>query len=500
LAYPEEVKSSAAERLSNSGPFDPALAVEVPKTPLITRNGVLLSVEDLLAYHASVKSIAARVEQQLSNSVFSHRLDPSKKNLFLPPTEQWVKWAATVNKAVRAGHSHVIDADIVSYFDVIQHESLFAAISFLNADQTIVAALKRMLSFWSSERRVGIPQGPDVSSVLGNLYLIPIDNAMESDYWLFYRYMDDMRIVAKSRGAAVAGLRVLERECRKLGLTLAPTKTRERSGDDAIASLRDARLDAAAYSWKNSDYATTRLLTRPILQKTLTQAEPEPRLLRFAFYRLAAMGDTANVGQVLERLEYLGHVAPDVARYLWHAANVPATVAALTAFLCDEDRNTSPVLASWLLAVLVDRNMAAEGPLARYARRTLKDHNQPKYLRVLAANLLAVSHAPADLAWLRNQIQNEYDPFLLRGFIVATARAGALDSGAVKALAKRAPHLRRTLDYVRGRQKLPNLVYERSPASLSRLNRHSVVATRSKSVKAAPKVGSVRRKPHRTTP
>jgi len=474
LAYPEEIKSAAAERLANAGPFDPAVPVEVPKNPLITRNGVVLSVEDLVAYQASVQSIAIRVERQLSSSVFSYRLDSSERREFLSAPAQWVKWVATVAKAVENGHSWMVEADIVSYFDVIQHEPLFAAIGFLNTDQTVRAALKRMLSLWSGERKIGIPQGPDISSVLGNLYLIPVDNAMESSEWLFFRYMDDIRIVGRSRGAVLAGLRILERECRKLGLTLAPSKTREHYGDEAVASLRDTRLDAAAYSWKILDYEAATELTRPILRSSLDKAEPEARLLRFAFYRLAALGDTQDVGRVMERLEYLGHVAPYVARYLWHSASEPTTIAGICKFLCDEDRNTSPVLASWLLATLIDRNSSIEGGLAIYVRRTMKDNNQPKFLRVLAANLLAASGAPTDLAWLRSQIQSEYDPFVLRGFIVAIARAGTLNSGAVKSLAKQAPYLRRTLDFLRGRQRLPNLVYEHSPTSLSSVHRQVI--------------------------
>ena len=106
----------------------------------------------------------------------------------------------------------------------------------------------------------------------------------------------------------------------------------------------------------------------------------------------------------------------------------------------------------------------------------MKDSNQPKYLRVLAANLLAIRAQPADLAWLRSQLVSEYDPFLLRGLIVASSRAGDLNAAAVKTLAKRAPNLMRTLDYVRERQALPSLVYQRAPGrpSAGRARPHAV--------------------------
>jgi len=477
LARPEQIKSAAAERLANAGPFDPAVVVEVPKSPLITRNGVLLSVEDFLAYHSAIESIAGRVDRQLSAAVFSYRLDESGRGLFRSPTGQWLKWAASVTAALNDGSPWMIATDIVSYFDAIQHRPLFAAIDFLNVDQNVSASLKRMVSFWANETGVGIPQGPDVSAVLGNLYLVPVDNAMESDDWLFFRYMDDIRIVARSRGAVLAGLRVLERECRKLGLMLALAKTKQLHGDEAVKSLQDTRLDAAAYAWNARDFFAAKAITRRVLRQALVAGpEVEARLLRFTLYRLASLRDNRNVDEILARLEYLGHVAPDVARYLWHWVDSPSTTAAIGEFLCDRDRNTSPVLASWLLAAFVDKAVAVTGSLATYVRRTMKDSNQPKYLRVLAANLLAIRAQPADLAWLRSQLVSEYDPFLLRGLIVASSRAGDLNAAAVKTLAKRAPNLMRTLDYVRERQALPSLVYQRAPGrpSAGRARPHAV--------------------------
>jgi hypothetical protein len=70
------------------------------------------------------------------------------------------------------------------------------------------------------------------------------------------------------------------------------------------------------------------------------------------------------------------------------------------------------------------------GPLPNewiaYARTVARDRNQPIYHRAVAANLLALGKRSADLHWLKEAIRYEFDPALLRAYLVALARVNGL--------------------------------------------------------------------------
>ncbi len=464
IANAAEVKVAAAVRLEDAGPFGQAIYVEVPKSALLTRNGALLSIEDRLAYQAAVDSIAERIDRQTPGSVFSARLDRDGNRWLKPGPEQWVRWSGAVLRSLESGNKWMIKTDLVSYYDIIPHRLLFGDIDSMNPDPQVAAALKRMLGTWTGERSVGIPQGPVASSLLGNLYLLPVDYAMESDDWSYFRYMDDIRITAPTRRAAVDGLHVLERECRRRGLVLSSSKTRELMGDAAMDDMRDTELDHAAYAWNVGNRPIAVDLIRHILLNSVKDDErPEGRKLRFSLNRLMQIQDGQDIDWILDRLEQLSPDARTVVQYLWPWMETATVVHRVEAFLLDKERNTSPYMASWIIAALLDLGKPLGPHLARYARRVVRDRNQPVYLRILAVNLLALCAMPGEISSIRSQLMNEFDPVLARGYLTALARAHSSEASTTRQLVARMPELQRTMRFIQGRASLPTLVYRFPP-------------------------------------
>jgi hypothetical protein len=171
------------QRPTGPGQPGPALEVEVDKTAIFTRWATLLNVEDRVAYQAAVESFADRVEAQTADAVFSARLSPDPRYFLKHGTRQWVAWRRYVLDQVNAGYEWMVKTDLTAYFDTIPHNLLIAEIESLNAEPATVAVLSDMLRAWALVDGLGLPQGPNASRLLGNLYMLPVDRALLAAGW-----------------------------------------------------------------------------------------------------------------------------------------------------------------------------------------------------------------------------------------------------------------------------------------------------------------------------
>lgn len=117
-----------------------------------------------------------------------------------------------VDKLLRQGYTHVVDADLRSYFDSIPHERLQARVAERISDgpvlalidgwlrQDIVHELKR----WTPTS--GTPQGAVLSPLLANIYLHPLDQHMLARGYKMVRYADDFVVLCQSAHEAQQAL------------------------------------------------------------------------------------------------------------------------------------------------------------------------------------------------------------------------------------------------------------------------------------------------------
>ena len=88
-------------------------------------------------------------------------------------------------KRLKAGYTHVVDADLRAYFDSIPHDRLMQDVQRYIADGRLLKLIESFLkqdvldglAKWTPE--TGTPQGAVISPLLANLYLHPVDQAME---------------------------------------------------------------------------------------------------------------------------------------------------------------------------------------------------------------------------------------------------------------------------------------------------------------------------------
>lgn len=459
LAHRHVVIADAQARINDLSP-GPATEVEVDKTVVFTRPATTLELPDRLAYQAVVAAFADRVEAETPDEVFSARLATGSRRFMKPGTRQWVAWREHVFAQLVGPNEWMVQSDLTAHFDTIPHDALIAELRSLNVEQALLDPLISMLRAWQPVDRTGLPQGPNASRLLANLHLLPVDRAMLRGGWQYSRFMDDVRIVTTTRGAAVDAIRMFQRECRARGLIVSSSKTRLLHGDDARASLLEEEdLTTVEYFLERNATRTARGQLRRILRKALKSLDVDDRRVRFSLWRLTKLREASTLRLVLTHLEDLGPHASSVAGYLRPFITRGSVVNRLAAFLGDRDQSRSRYLTTWLFAAMLEHPGRMPRAWAMEAATRVHDRNEPAYLRSIAAVVMARGGLAADIAWIKAEIQREHDPSVLRGYAVALHWTRELDRGTQRRLVAKAPRLQNTLDYLKGRPNLPSLVH-----------------------------------------
>jgi hypothetical protein len=354
----------------------------------------------------------------------------------------------------------MVKTDVTAYFDVLHHQILLSAVEPFVAHEQILDALRRMLRAWSLAPGQGIPQGPNASRFLQNLYFASIDFEMSSQGdWQYSRYVDDIRIMARSKKDALLGLRSLERQCRTRAMVLSAQKTFLLEGAEVHAELNSPVLDRIEYLWIFGQWEEARPILKDLVLTALRQVgEIPPRDMKFGLYRLGLLHDRSVLARVLANLGRLGPVAPLVSMFMRPWVRETRTHTAIASYLNDRTEVVSPYLASWLLATFADSRRPLPDGIATFARHAARDRNQPRYLRAIAAACLGQSGTRTDVDWLVGEVKTEFDPFLLRAYLVGLRKANRLDSGSVSRAVGRASSLKRTTDYLAGVRDLPTML------------------------------------------
>lgn len=452
---------AAERRLDGDEQFESAMVVAVPKSVIFQRNAVDLSVVDRVAYHAAVLTAAPAIEDVMSEAVYSARLntDPREKRLLEPGADAWLRWNQAVIESI-PDDGWVAATDVTAYFDCIVHSILIRDLQRVGLSSEVEGALRQMLSLWTRTPGIGVPQGPDASRVLANLYFAPIDEVMGSIEGVrYFRYMDDIRVVSDSRHEAIGALQVLDDECRLRNLHLSTKKTRLIAASDAEAEFTDEELDRLSYAFEFSFKKTqVRSDLADLVSKTLQTVDPvDLRRLRFGILRLRKLREERGLQKALANLEHLAPLGRQAVAYLLPWYGRASVQKKLVGFLRDPERNTSDYFSSWLLAGFVDLDGAPPDDVIDYARSVCQSAQAPEWYQAIAMSVMARGGRASDLRLLKDRAENNFSPILVRGACVALARVGELDRQVARR-AVRFPAVEPTIEYLTGRALLPSIV------------------------------------------
>lgn len=200
----------------------PLLEVRIPKDDGSERVLAVPSVRDRVLQTATARVLGPELERSFADASYAYRAGRSVAMAI-----------ARVAHYRDQGYQWVVDTDIQSFFDTIDHSLLLAKLRRTLNDHSslplIQLWLEASLHPGEGPPRLltrGVPQGSPLSPLLANLYLDDMDDALLDRDMRLVRFADDFLILCRDRAAAEHALDFTEEVVDTLRLALKPEKTR----------------------------------------------------------------------------------------------------------------------------------------------------------------------------------------------------------------------------------------------------------------------------------
>lgn len=237
----DDWSSQLDKALDNYSPSR-AEIINIPKKDFHIRPGTLLTSEDAVVYNALLLLEIDKIISALEwNSGVRSCAYVLKKN---QTTNEWFDnqfkaWDSFRQKLINECESYrwVVFADVSAYFENISLSRLVSDLTDMDLSQEVTNLLYKCLQRWTEPKSRGIPQGNGASSILGNVYLNSIDRRMSNKGFIYYRYLDDIRIFCKTHNEAVEALHQLTILLREKELNLNTGKTYICESEEALRDI-----------------------------------------------------------------------------------------------------------------------------------------------------------------------------------------------------------------------------------------------------------------------
>lgn len=138
----------------------------------------------------------------------------------------------TIVAGYRAGYRHVVDVDVQSYFDTIDHQQLMQLVKRRVTDKHILRLIRAWLRAGIIEDGQvrhpvrGTPQGGVISPLLSNLFLHEIDRQWSAHpRVILIRFADDMLLLTQTAQEAEEVWEMLQQQFNELDLTVNKDKS-----------------------------------------------------------------------------------------------------------------------------------------------------------------------------------------------------------------------------------------------------------------------------------
>jgi hypothetical protein len=306
---------------------------DIPKKGYGERYGLETDFFDRFVYQAICSFLIPYYDKLLGHRVLSYRYDPAQQNpkyLFKNKINRWFTFEGVTLTFVRSNR-YLLVTDLSNFFENISRTKIIAALEAAIPEiaatgsekrqiHSAISALDRLLKQWTFSGDHGLPQNRDASAFLSNILLSSVDQEMTKKGYDYYRYVDDIRVLANTELQARRALQQLIRELRKVGLNINTSKTEILPPDvpqDTLATYfpsQDSSTIAINQMWQSR---SRRIVTRSVayifelLAGCIENGNTQKRQFRFAVNRVAQIVESGlfDVGDALSTtlLDTLSH-------------------------------------------------------------------------------------------------------------------------------------------------------------------------------------------------
>jgi RNA-directed DNA polymerase len=175
----------------------PILGVEIPKSNGQKRLLGIPTVTDRLLQQAVNQTIAPLFELEFKPHSYGFR-----------PNRNAHQAVLQAQKYIHAGYQHIVDIDLKSFFDEVEH-CLLLQLIYRKVKCPLTLRLIRkwlrapiLIQGKLAKRRKGVPQGSPLSPLLSNIMLHELDKELEKQGLRYVRYADDFSVYTKSESEA----------------------------------------------------------------------------------------------------------------------------------------------------------------------------------------------------------------------------------------------------------------------------------------------------------
>ncbi len=266
----------------------PLLRIVVEKKPgsNATRTLLVPAVADRVLQTAVARHLSRSFEEEFLECSYGYR-----------PGRSVDRAIARIRQCHELGFRYVVDADVHSYFDKVDHRILLDLLASRPLGPVIQGLLRQWVKapVWDGSQvhplHAGVPQGSPISPLLANYYLGHFDREMEKSGRKLVRYADDFLVLAKSPEEAQQALLQTETLLAEAHLQVNEQKTHITNFEEGFRFLGALFLGEATWvPWKHGHHKG----------RVLFMAPPLPARLR-ARYELAPPKSTMELA--LEKAE-----------------------------------------------------------------------------------------------------------------------------------------------------------------------------------------------------